>query len=225
MELLSKSNAKTIKGEKRGYLTYILYLAPGNLSGYEVCGGRSPGCFSDCLFTAGRGQMSSVQQARLRKTKWFFEDRESFMQALHSDIAKAIAYSAKKGMTPAFRLNGTSDIPWESIRCGEHKNVFAAYPDQIFYDYTKILGRIKIPKNYHLTFSRSEANDKQIFKAFAKGMNVSVVFDSLPRTFMGYPVVNGDADDLRFLDSHASIVGLKAKGKAIHSSSNFVIRT
>ena len=224
MELLSRSNAKTIKGEKRGYLTYILYLAPGNLSGYEVCGGRSTECFLDCLFTAGRGQISSVQQARIRKTKWFFEDRESFMQALHSDIAKAIAYSAKKGMTPVFRLNGTSDIPWESIRCGDYKHVFAAYPDQIFYDYTKILGRIKIPKNYHLTFSRSEVNDKQIPKAFAKGMNVAVVFDSLPRTFMGYPVVNGDTDDLRFLDSHASIVGLKAKGKAIHSSSNFVIR-
>ena len=224
MQLLSRSNAKTVKGEKRGYLTYILYLAPGNISGYEVCGGRSPGCFSDCLFTAGRGRMSAVQQARIRKTKWFFEDRESFMQALHSDIAKAIAYSAKKGMTPVFRLNGTSDIPWESIRCGKHKNIFAAYPEQIFYDYTKILGRIKIPKNYHLTFSRSETNDKEILKAFSKGMNVSIVFGNLPRLHMGYPVIDGDADDLRFLDPSDSIVGLKAKGKAIRSTNNFVIR-
>lgn len=225
MKLLTKSNAKTVKGEKRGYQTFILYLAPGDLSGYEVCGGRSPGCTSDCLFTAGRGRMSNIQQARIRKTKFFFEDRDQFMAQLVRDVVSAIASSKRKGLTPVFRLNGTSDIPWESIECGEFKNIFARFPDVIFYDYTKLLGRIKLPHNYHLTFSRSETNDEKIRKAFAKGMNVAVVFDSLPPTFKGYPVINGDNDDLRFLDTPMSIVGLLAKGKAIKSTSNFVIRT
>jgi hypothetical protein len=225
MKLLTKSNAKTVKGEKRGYQTFILYLAPGDLSGYEVCGGRSPGCTSDCLFTAGRGRMSNIQQARIRKTKFFFEDRDQFMAQLVRDVVSAIASSKRKGLTPVFRLNGTSDIPWESIKCGEFKNIFARFPDVIFYDYTKVLGRIKIPHNYHLTFSRSETNEDSIRKAFAKGMNVAVVFDSLPPRFKGYPVINGDNDDLRFLDTPMSIVGLLAKGKAIKSTSNFVIRT
>lgn len=225
MKLLTRSNAKTPKGEAKGYITWILYLAPGDISGYEVCGGRSKECFEDCLYKAGRGQMNVVQQARIKRTKFFFQDRESFMDQLGHEVKLAIAYANRRGMEAVFRLNGTSDIPWESIRYRKHKNIFEAFPDQQWYDYTKLIGRVKIPKNYHLTFSRSEANDHLISKAFSQGMNVSVVFNKKPQVYLDRHVIDGDADDLRFLDPTDCVVGLSAKGKAIRSNSTFVIRS
>ena len=38
------NNAKTVKGQKYGYLTAILYLAPSNESGFNVCPQASNGC-------------------------------------------------------------------------------------------------------------------------------------------------------------------------------------
>ncbi len=223
MKLLTRSNTKTIKGEKRGYLTHILHLAPGNLSGHEVCGKRSDECFKLCLNTAGCGRFTYTQAARVRKTKWFFENRDSFMETLAKDIASAIRKANRDELTPVFRLNGTSDIPWESIRIGAHKNIFSMFPEVQFYDYTKAFGRKKIPANYHLTFSRSESNDAQVKEALRQGMNVAVVFNQLPETYMGKPVINGDEDDLRFLDQRNSIIGLTAKGKAKDIASTFVV--
>jgi hypothetical protein len=223
MRLLTRTNAKTPKGEALGYITWILYLAPADLSGYEVCGGRSPGCTNDCLYKAGRGQMKSVQKARIQKTKLFFEHREMFMEQLAHETELAIAYAKRKGMKAVFRLNGTSDIPWETIRCRGKRNIFEVFPDQEWYDYTKLLGRKKIPKNYHLTFSRSEANDHQIADAFKHGMNVAVVFHHKPTLYLGFPTLDGDQHDLRFLDPENHIVALSAKGLAKKSHTNFVI--
>ena len=48
-QLLSVSNdAKTVKGEKFGYITHVLYLAAGNTSGHEVCHWRNDECFKVC---------------------------------------------------------------------------------------------------------------------------------------------------------------------------------
>lgn len=224
MNLLTKANAKTVKGEKKGYQTYILHLAPGKLSGYEACPRRTKGCTDACLNTAGRGKFDRSQSARIAKTKWFFEHKQSFMAFLVRDITAAIVSSRKRGLTPVFRLNGTSDIPWEVIKCGEFKNVFERFPNVTFYDYTKIAGRVKIPSNYHITFSRSESNQDQVMEALKKNLNVAVVFDNLPATYLGRPVINGDENDLRFLDPKRCIVGLSAKGKAKTSQSPFIIR-
>lgn len=61
-KLLSVSaDAKTVKGNEYGYLTGILYLAPANLSGYEVCPKASDGCKAGCLFYAGFGAYNNVQ--------------------------------------------------------------------------------------------------------------------------------------------------------------------
>ena len=70
-QLLTKNNAKTIKGEPLGYRTYVLSLAPGDLSGHEVCFWRTPECFSACLYFAGHGQTGYVKRARIKKTKRF----------------------------------------------------------------------------------------------------------------------------------------------------------
>jgi hypothetical protein len=239
MKLLSIGNPKVLKGMKQGYMTYILHLAPANLSGYETCPKRTAGCTAACLNTAGRGGMfkkgentNIIQQARIRKTKMFFENRAQFMADLVKDIELSIKQSEKKGLIPVFRLNGTSDLSFEKyevIRNGRlYRNIFSAFADNIFYDYTKVLGRkVADISNYSLTFSAADGNDADVVKAIAQGYNIATVFGikktlPMPDTYMGLPVFNGDESDLRFLDPKGVVVGLYAKGKAKKDESGFV---
>lgn len=226
MKLLSTGNPKLMKGEKKGYLSFVLHLAPANLSGKEVCPKRTAGCTEACLNTAGRGGMykkgettNMIQQARIRKTKMFFEQREEFLAQLEADIRLGIKQAEKKGMIPAFRLNGTSDIAWEKY------GIIEKFPEVQFYDYTKMNNRkVKHLNNYHLTFSKADGNDMDVRIAASNGLNVAVVFKKeLPAQYIGRPVVNGDDTDLRFLDPKGVIVGLKAKGKAKKDTTGFVV--
>ena len=239
MKLLSVGNPKVLKGMSQGYMTYILHLAPANLSGYETCAKRTAGCTAACLNTAGRGGMfkkgeftNVIQKARIRKTKMFFENRVEFMAMLVKDIELAIKQAGKIDMIPVFRLNGTSDIAFEKyevVRDGVmYRNIFNAFPDIQFYDYTKILGRKTVAyENYNLTFSAADGNDVDVANAIAQGYNIATVFGikktlPMPETYMGIPVFNGDESDLRFLDPKGVIVGLYAKGKAKKDTSGFV---
>lgn len=220
------TDTKTVKGEKKGYLTGILYLAPANESGYEMCPARSKGCTQSCLFTAGRGVFPQVKKARLAKTAKFVHHQDAFMGELVGDIFALITKAKNKGMTPCVRLNGTSDIDWERIPCLGKANIMEWFPDVAFYDYTKRLDRGPLPDNYSLTFSRSESNGVKVKKAIDAGLNVAVVFSGgLPSTYAGLPVIDGDESDLRFLDGEGVIVGLKAKGKARKDTSGFVVYT
>lgn len=232
--LLSVSaDAKTVKGEKKGFLTGILYLAPHTISGYQTCPKASDGCKAACLYTAGRGVYNSVQTARINKTKLFFENRDFFMAALVSNVESLIKKAKKMKLTAAIRLNGTSDIAWEKfkvIRDGkEYASIMEAFTEVQFYDYSKVLGRTKalsLP-NYHLTFSLSENNDSDAVKALAQGYNVAVVLDikksdPKPEMWGGYPVIDGDESDVRFLDKKGVIVGLSAKGQARKDNIGFV---
>jgi hypothetical protein len=232
-KLLSTANPKIQKGTKEGYLSFILHLAPADLSGREVCAKRTAGCTAACLNTAGRGGMfrkgentNVIQKARIRKTKYFFENREAFMSDLVEDIMRAVNYARRKGLTPVFRLNGTSDLAWEKYPVPNMgKNIFDTFSTLQFYDYTKILGRkTKDIDNYHLTFSAADGNDADVERAVAQGMNVAVVFDKLPETYMGKTVFNADDTDLRFLDPKGVVLGLKAKGRAKKDTSGFVRR-
>lgn len=239
MKLLSTGNPKILKGIKEGYNTYILHLAPANLSGYNTCPKATVGCKAACLNTAGRGGMfkkgentNMIQQARIRKTKYFFENRIEFMATLVKDIELAVKQSAKKDLIPVFRLNGTSDLSWEKyevVRKGcLYRNIFAAFPETQFYDYTKVLGRkVTDIRNYQLTFSAADGNDSDVAKAIKQGLNIATVFGlkktvPMPATYLGMPVFNGDESDLRFLDPKGVIVGLYAKGKAKKDDSGFV---
>lgn len=225
MKLLSTGNPKLLKGEKQGYMSFVLHLAPANLSGKETCAKRTAGCTAACLNTAGRGGMfkkgettNVIQQARIRKTKMFFEQRDEFMKLLEADIRLGIKQAEKKGMIPCFRLNGTSDLAWEKY------GIIEKFPEVQFYDYTKIRGRkVSHLTNYHLTFSKADGNDMDARLAASEGMNVAVVFKEMPETYMGRVVINGDDTDLRFLDSKGVIVGLKAKGKAKKDTTGFVV--
>ena len=232
MKLLSTGNPKLMKGEKKGYLSFVLHLAPADLSGKEVCPKRTAGCTAACLNTAGRGGMfkpggtNAIQQARLRKTKMFFEQRDAFMADLVKDIKLGVKQAEKKGMIPAFRLNGTSDLSWEKYEVADGKNVFQLFPEVQFYDYTKVLGRkVSDIKNYHLTFSNADGNLNDVMAAQKAGLNIAVVFDKLPQKYLSWNVVDGDETDLRFLDPKAVIVGLKAKGRARKDTSGFVVKS
>jgi hypothetical protein len=232
MKLLSTGNPKLLKGQKLGYLSFVLHLAPADISGKEVCPKRTAGCTAACLNTAGRGGMfkkgettNVIQQARLRKTKMFFENRDQFMKDLYHDILKGIKQAERLGLTPAFRLNGTSDLAWEKYTVGTtDMNLFQLFPNVQFYDYTKVLGRkVSHLPNYHLTFSKADGNDMDVRIAASKGMNVAAVFKEMPETYIGRKVIDGDETDLRFLDEKGVIVGLKAKGKAKKDTTGFVI--
>lgn len=223
------TNAKTVKGSKYGYLTGICYLAPSDESGFNTCKHASDGCRTACLFTAGRGAMSNVKEARINKTLAFFKNKQVWMKQLCGEITKLVKKAHKDGKIPCVRLNGTSDLPWENIKL-DGKNIMEHFPDVQFYDYTKHVDRALnyvsglLAKNYHLTFSRSETNQADVLKVLAAGGNVAVVFRGVqPPVWEGFKVIDGDASDLRFTDDVNVIVGLTEKGLAKRDESGFVV--
>jgi hypothetical protein len=218
------SNAKTKKGLAFDYSTAIIYLSPSKKSGKNLCPHSSSGCETACLDTSGMGAMGNVQEARLKKTLFFLNEKETFVSQLKKEIKNFVKSSTRKNITPCVRLNGTSDLPWHNIG-----NIMQEFSDIQFYDYTPNLNRMmqflkgELPSNYHLTFSRKENNDTACFYVLANGGNVAMVFDEIPSSYKGFEVVNGDESDLRFLDKKGVIVGLKAKGKGRQDKSGFVI--
>jgi hypothetical protein len=230
--ILTQGNAKIVKGEELGYVTKGIHFAPASLSGNEVCQWRSKGCTASCLNTAGRGQMNSIQASRIAKTKLFFDKQLDFMYKLCKEIASSIKSAQKKKMQAVFRLNLTSDIAWEDVYMKDpNYNIFEYFCAEQFYDYTKSFKRMAnflnkkkdFPSNYHLTFSRSEHNDKLCEMVLGMGGNVAVVFrNQLPQTWKGYEVINGDENDLRFLDKQGVVVGLIEKGMAKKDETGFV---
>ena len=213
------NNAKTIKGDGAEYMTAIKYMKPfktvfkGKV--HNICAmAETAKCHEGCLVSAGRGQMSSVQRGRERKTLWYLSDRVGFMDALVNDIIVFRRRQMKNGVQPCVRLNGTSDIMYEK------SGIMDQFPDVQFYDYTKVVKRAyaDLPPNYHLTLSYSEADmdyaDSVHQAVLDTGVNMAVVFrHSLPETFRGLRVIDGDKDDLRFLDPKGVVVGLVAKAR------------
>lgn len=232
LELLSQ-NSKTIKSYDYGYLSTILHLSPAKSSGYEVCKWRTKECSKYCLNYSGFSLIyRSVIESRIRKTKLFFEKRDIFFAKLIKDIIKCIEYCNRTGLKLSVRLNGTSDIQWESIPVThdgrQHDSIFDAFPNVQFYDYTKGLSRrvdniVRPIKNYDLTYSRSEINEKHIIGLLKEGYRVSVVFNGVfPETWNGFRVIDGDKNDLRFMEPGGVVVGLGPKGRLKNSGSKFI---
>jgi len=252
-QLLSiNSDHKTIKGLKQGYLTGIMYLAPYKLSGKNFCASASKGCIKACLYSAGRGAFNSVQKARIKKSRYFIENKNEFMLDLVESIIRLKKKAFNKGLIPVIRLNGTSDILFENIKLnisdictrkyilnnydlincnildGSPFNIMQLFSDVTFYDYTK--HKIELRKNalkldnYHLTFSRCEDNEQKALNYLINGYNSAFVFkNKIPSKYKGFKVFDGDNSDLRFLDPKNCIIGLIAKGKAKKDTTGFVI--
>ena len=144
------------------------------------------------------------------------------------DIEKLQRKAKKRGLIPAVRVNGTTDVQWEHQKI-DGRTLFEIFPDIRWYDYSKIPNR-KVPENYHITFSYSGISEFQpvVQKQLNSNptTNLAVVFDgTLPANFLGRPVVNGDDSDVRFYDKPGVIVGLTAKGDAKKDHSGFVVRS
>jgi hypothetical protein len=232
--LFTFGNPKTAKGESLGYLTAVLHLSPHESggAGVNVCPFATPGCIATCLNTAGRGGigldkfgLNAIQRARRRKTVALVEDRATFLEWVRCEIRRALLMARRTGLKLCVRLNGTSDLPLTLAR---------EFPQTQFYDYSKVPATLQraathnLPTNYHVTFSRSESNARDVFQALSAGVNVAVVFSTkrgqpLPPTYLGRTVIDGDTHDLRFLDPKGVVVGLRAKGRAKRDCSGFVV--
>ena len=218
------SQTKMAKGERFGYKTAILHLAPYKLSGRNVCPKASAACAAACLNTSGRGQMNSVQDARINKTDSFWQDRLQFLKDLDVEIKQLSKRADQAGFKFAVRLNGTSDLPWHRYKLNG-QNLMQLNPDVQFYDYTKVFNYLDHGvKNYYVVYSHSGVNNSECSRALRKGVNVAYVFkDKLPKKFNGRKVIDGDKHDLRFKEKQRGvIIGLRAKGLAKKQDSDFV---
>ena len=227
--LLSKGgNAKINKNE---VTTFNLSLAPykQNAKGVNLCPKASKGCALACLFTAGRGKFTNVQQARINKTNYYLFDKQKFMDQLAKEINKIALKSTITNEKFALRLNTLSDVDFvyqlkkyadlDLLNDDTYKNI-------IVYDYTAIIGKVKkyLGTRYHLTLSRKEDNEQDVMEALEMGGNVAIVFKELPKTYKGYRVVDGDKTDLEMTKYKNVVLGLKAKGDAKKDTTGFVIQ-
>lgn len=234
--MFTSGNPKTDKNLKieslKKYWIKRLNLAPASISGFNTCASASQGCREACLHEAGNPVfMPQKTLGRVNRTQLYFKDRAKFLSMITREIRNHEINCKKHDLKPVVRLNTTSDIMWEN-----HK-IMELFPKTQFYDYSKHFKRMlkylkgDMPKNYHLTFSRNEANDFQSTQVLKAGGNVAVVFrKELPETYKGFKVINGDEHDLRFLDEANVVVGLKEKltidkktGKLGRDNSGFVV--
>lgn len=225
------SSAKIVKNSKVLNIdTYVLYLAPWKLSGFNTCAGATKDCIKGCLNTSGRVAMeiasnneNKILNSRIMKTQLFYKEREFFLAWLIAEIAANKRKSETKGNEFSVRLNGTSDLNWTAYKY-DGKNIFEHFPTVQFYDYTKIANRFNnIPVNYHLTFSYTGYNWSDCENVLNNGGNVAAVFNIqkwynsrpengiLPIKFKGYKIIDGDITDFRPLDEKGTIVGLRWK--------------
>lgn len=237
-KLLSRENVKLRKAEKKDWKGLGLSLAPADISGFEVCASRSKACTEFCIFQSGHGSdhltvegIQRVWSGRILRTLWFFKERQRFMERLYRDIAN--------NRDAAIRLNVFSDWQWErqqiivtpklaeryNTSSGVFRNLFEVFPETTFYDYTKHHVRMFRPRpaNYHLTFSLTEDNVDEARQVLAAGMNIAAVVDEPSGSLFGYPVIDGDEHDLRFLDPSPRVLGLRAKGSLKTSKSKEMV--
>lgn len=230
------NSTKHEKAYKFDELVYTIYLAPAKMSGYEVCPMRTDECTKLCLNESGQNRMSvktnQINISRIKKTKLFFEQREFFMRWVIEEIKQGQRKSKELGYHYSVRLNNTSDISPESFYIdvdGKKLNLLQLFPDVQFYDYTKVPNRVKLKMkypNYDLTFSFSGNNMKDCMTMLDNEIRVAMVFDKVPKTYLGRKVIDGDVYDMRYRDDTNVIVGLKFKRvrEKLEKRYNFVIQ-
>lgn len=217
-------------------MTYCMYFAPANTSGYNVCSHSTIECRLGCLATSGRTGMeiiagkNRIQNSRLKKTKLFYENPQYFLAWMIDEIKHYQKKAEKLGFEFSIRLNGTSDIDWNNVKING-QTIFEMFSETQFYDYTKsILKFNEVPKNYHLTYSFTGRNVVDSLRLLEKGFNVAVVFNvqknqKLPEMFLGYEVIDGDKNDYRVNDNNGVIVGLRFKHIANKEAENKVLNS
>ena len=231
--IFSSDNPKAIKAREYGYINAIHYMAPARLAGVgNLCPSASAGCVALCLGTESGAATyyPSVIQSRIAKARRFMKERHAYLKDMARAIQAEIRKAQRHGVKLCVRPNGSTDVAFEGIRDGDGQTLIERFPEVQFTDYTKSVKRAlafatgKLPRNYHLTFSRSETNDADCLKVLQAGGNVAVVFRHKPTHWHGFPVIDGDAHDLRHLDPRGVVVALSPKGhKAKRDQSGFVL--
>lgn len=217
------SSTKILKSKVVGILTRVLYFSPG-----VFCPRATKGCRSACLgHTSGRMHFQTHANARDARTALYLTSPDLFLKRLRAELTLLESDALQYGLQPAVRLNGASDLAWETL----HPELFADFPDVQFYDYTKLHYRMldflacTFPHNYHLTFSVDARTTEPAIELLRNGGTVAAVFSpELPESRWGFHVVDGDLHDARFLDRQGVIVGLRAKGLARVDTTGFTIR-
>ena len=232
--LLAKGSTNYKTG-KNPIETFIMYLSPHkqNSKGINICP-KANNCIHPCLNTSGMGAFNSVQISRQAKTELYVNDRQTFIVKLYNELKSAHSKAIKQGKKIAIRLNGTSDLDFLAIIKNRLNvdilelfgtTIDSEKPGLIFYDYTKILGKVEkyTGTKYTLTFSH-DSNEDEAKKALKLGANVAAVFrENLPNKYLNIPVIDGDKTDIEMLEYRGKILGLSAKGKAKKDMSGFVI--
>lgn len=221
------TSTKVQKGEEFEYMTKVMYLAPFNLSGLQVCPYATPACKRDCLGHSS-GNLVFQQQSEILRTWAMHYYPSVFNFKLDNAIKMLGFYASLQNMHAAVRLNGSSDLDW-SETVARH-----ASSGVQFYDYTKDYERAvkSIGTEYHHTFSVSERPEsiEKAVELVRKGGTAAIVTHRKPQEALEFgrwmsvyydiPVNDGDRHDLRFLDK-GSMVTLSAKG-SMKDSSPFV---
>ena len=233
LRYLSTSNPKTLLSIGYGYLTGILHLAPATEAGkdFKTCH-RFAHCADGCLYHQGRGRMPNVVNARIRRTHELFVARDWTLRDIANDIRLIQETGRKLGLRPAIRLNGLSDLLWETPEFSLNGcSLFDMFPDVQFYDYTKWKYKTRPAwdgsiNNYHLTYSFNgqESDIQNCLDVLSAGHNVNVVYskDNYNKNLSlikagalhpwGYPMLDNEQHDLRFCDVSPSINIAKEKG-------------
>lgn len=265
---------ETLISEHEGYLMGTLYLAPQkniinapyygidfdqsalNIAKVNLCKKATIGCATSCLYHQGILKNSSfnknkIKQARIKRTLKFLIQREAFFVKLVKEIRALQRKAKKKGFSSIVQLNGTSDIVWEKEKFTfeetEYANIMEMFPEVQFFDYTKydiLKQRKKLPKNYHLTYSRAGNNkgkvidDWQLLQTYLdKSIDVAIIFSPEMKALIlndsrynGYKVIDGDMCNCRAHDvyqredNQGLIVALEVARKTDINSSVFVIQ-
>ena len=145
-----------------------------------------------------------------------------FMAQLLREMRNFQRLCVRQGVTPVFRLNTMSDVPWE-----KHIDIAGEFKESYFVDYTKLAHRLtRVPENYGLIFSYSgvPAYQGQVQAALKTDRPIAVVFrNGFPKRFLGRICIDGDRSDLINVQTRNSIICLSDKGDAKHDTSGFVV--
>ena len=205
---------------------------------WSACPDASAGCvFGCCVNNGGQGTMASVQRARIDKTVFFMTRREQFLQQLFEEIEKTHAKAQREGAQDYYRLGCNDSFGWWRF------GIVQRLAGCSFYDYYPLIALYRsilegnpltdqIPANMRICWSRKETNtEDQVRTILGFGQNVAVVFHNgsegetgycgrgaykqrLPESYLGFPVIDGDESDIRFLDPQGGyVVGLRLKSR------------
>jgi len=201
---------------------------PGHAAKADLCCMASGTCRQACLMFGGRNSSatehfaakdpyrSSITYGRARRTWRLLADPNRAIAEIAHEAFLLAGRAQKAGLKAVMRINGLSDLP------GLADRIAAMVDDSIrFVDYSKIQNpALFLPGNrVFRSFSLSENRGSESFAeaVLQAGGSVSAVFHGpwVPgSTWHGFPTIDGDAHDLRFLDPPGTVAWLSAKGPA-----------